>query len=122
MNEQFQHLRAFRQGIVSTRTVNNFLAENGPKPMAVYDEKGENEIYKTQIDWTTLAAIKGLVFGIYLEMRHDGAEPLAKGILLEEGVRQYLTTRHRDYLAEFDTKWNFTPSVTPEVEANLIVI
>lgn len=120
--ETLQHLKAFQQGVRSTWTVNNFLAEHGPRPMAVYDEKGEKELYKTVVDWDMLRAIKGLVFGLYLEMRHDGAEMVAKEILLMENVPQYLTIRQRDYLAGVDEKFNLTASLSPEDEGRMIVL
>lgn len=120
--KELNHLNALRQGAISTQTINDFLAENGPKPATIYEHGTTHKLYDTVIDWQTLAAVKGIVWGIYLEMRGQGVQAIANEILLEEGMPQRITGRQRRYLNRIDQQFDFTPSLTPEIEANLIVI
>ena len=99
---ELNHLNTLRQAAVSTRTINDFLAENGPKPMTVYEEDGKTKRYNTVVDWDTLRIAKGIAFGLYLEMRSEGAQLIANEILLSEGIPQRITARQNRFLYHFD--------------------
>lgn len=107
-SEVLDHMRTFRQGIVSSHSINDFLAENGPTPMIVEVMQGTAEVYKTTIDWTMLSMIKGLVYGLYMEMKHDGAQLIANEILMQEGLPQYISKQNQEYLDNFDKKHHLT--------------
>lgn len=100
--EALTHLNALRQGAISTHTVNDFLAENGPKPAIIYKAGTQEKLYETVIDWQTLTIIKGIVFGLYLEMRHDGVQMLANEILMQEGVMQHINPKQQARLDYYD--------------------
>lgn len=99
---ELDHLNTLRQSAVSSRTINDFLAENGPKPMQVFSEDGKTKLYDTVVDWDTLRIAKGIAYGLYLEMKAEGAECVAKEILLQEGVPQYITGRQLSRLEYYD--------------------
>lgn len=95
--ELLQHLQAFRQSIVSARTINDFLATNGSEHMLTTDH------YKTKIDWTLLRVVKGFTYGLYMEMWNDGVKAIGNQILLEEGMPQQVNQKR---LAEIDTLYS----------------
>lgn len=74
--------------------------------MGVYAADGKTKLYDTVVDWQTLRIAKGIAWGLYLEMRTEGAEILAKEILLQEGVPQYITARQNRFLYYFDQEYD----------------
>lgn len=103
---ELNHLNTLRQAAVSSRTINDFLAENGPKPMEVYAADGKTKLYDTVVDWDTLRVAKGIAYGLYLEMRTENAQVIANEILLQEGIPQRITARQNRFLYHFDQKYD----------------
>lgn len=99
---EINHMNTLRQAAVSCRTLNDFLGEHGAKPMQVYAADNKTKLYDTVVDWQTLTVAKGIAYGLYLEMKSEGAEFLAKEILLQEGVPQYVTGKQQNRLDYYD--------------------
>ncbi len=92
MLEQLNNLRYFEYGIKSIKGVNDYLAA------------GNKET--PEINWYAYIIFKGIVSGIYERLRNEGSQPIANGLLLEEGISQKLSPRQEGYLAKVDKEFN----------------